>query len=109
MASQRRFVRKSYELLENSGYIGLSSDAKVLYDYAVKNAWSKKGNNPHRFKFGFSDIPAGVMSKSRFYRARENLVQKYFIEVMSAGTWPHRKAIFGLSKEWVGVFNERLE
>ena len=99
MTTHRRFVRKSYDLLNSREYIELSSDAKVALEYAYKAAWTKKGNSPQKFKFGFSDIPKGLMPKTSFYRARRQLIDKDFLAQLSEGVWPNNKAIYTFKRD----------
>jgi len=97
--SKKYYVRLEYDELESKNFISLPSDAIVLIIYIRKIIWNK-GNSAKRFRLGFSDIPKGLMPKTNFYRARDELESRKFIEKVKDGGWPNKKTVYAISKIW---------
>lgn len=100
-----RFVRMPEGLLCSPQYIGLSNSAKVLYSYM--RDWAKANE-----EFDYAEsmiIGLGVMTGGTFRKARDELVERGFIEYTNKHNARDKRQSghYRFSRKWHGLFQQK--
>ena len=91
-----RFAGITHKQRESEAFDGLTIHAKWLY---LEFRFKYNGENEHNIIFTIKEAKK-IMSESTFRKARNQLIERGFIDIIKRGGLEKQPTIYGLSDRW---------
>lgn len=91
---EKRYIRIGNSLMLSKVYQMLSNSAKVIYSYMLLESGSNR-----EFEFTAS-IYLKLMSRDTFFKARNELIEKGFIEIKQNNANIRKANVYAFSEAW---------